>query len=91
MRAKAMEAEFVYAPDEERYRTWQQALRSMSTARVTQTDKALLHSAQKVFEHGGKNRKLLAWIAKSNIPSTPIGLVRDKQDKLLTAPDSINH
>lgn len=89
-RATALEAEFVSAPGDERYRAWKQALRSLSTARVAQTDKALLYSAQRVFEHGGKNGKLLAWLAKGSIPSTPIGSIRDRSGILLTAPNSIN-
>lgn len=73
-----------------RPQTWQRALQELSTLRVAQTDKALLHSAQKVFEFRGKNGKLLAWLAKGDIPATPIDCVRDKDDHILTASDQIN-
>lgn len=43
-----------------------------------------------MFQFEGENGKLLAWLAKGDIPATPIGCVRDKDDHILTAPDQMN-
>lgn len=43
-----------------------------------------------MFEHGGKNGRLLAWLAKSQNPTTHIAGIRDADGQLLVAPDLIN-
>lgn len=89
-RATILEATFVSNPDADHYQKWQQVLRSLSAARIAQTSKALLFLAQQVFEFGGKNGKLLAWLARGNVPFIPIDSIRDEQNCLLTTPSRIN-
>lgn len=48
---------------------------NLSTSRVEQTNK--LYFTQKVFEYGDKNNRLLPWLAKGLIPTTPIGCIKD--------------
>lgn len=90
-RATTLEAEFVSTPDDVHYQAWQGALRGLSAARQEITDRALLYSAQRVFEFRGKNGKGLAWLARGPTPSTPIGFIRDSCSQLLTAPSNIKH
>lgn len=43
-----------------------------------------------MFEYGGKNGRLLAWLAKSQNPTIHTASVRDAASRLLVAPDFIN-
>lgn len=52
------EAASVAKPDGARYSAWQHALCKLSVFRVDRTQKPLLTTAQRIFEHGDKNRRL---------------------------------
>lgn len=88
--AAGLEADYVSSLTPDRYRVWQRSLRQLSLLRVENTKMALFYSQQKVFEHGGKNGRLLAWLAKSQNPTTHIASIRDVDGHLLVSPDLIN-
>lgn len=88
--AAGLEADYVSSPTPDRYRVWQRSLRQLSLLCVENTKKALFYSQQNVFEHGGKNGRLLAWLAKSQKRTTHIASVRDVDGHLLVASDLIN-
>lgn len=89
-KATRLEMAYVANPDPDHYQAWQQTLHDLSTTRLDQMNKAFLYSAQKVFEYGDKNGRLLAWLANGQIPSTPIGCIKHKEGHLLSSPDLIN-
>lgn len=70
--------------------TWQGALRDLSLIRVKLTKKSMLNSAQRVFEFGDKNVRLLAWLARGQHTVTHIGRLKDLEGSLLTAPADIS-
>lgn len=88
--AEKREREYVGSPNEVNYYAWQQVLRDLSLCRVEQTKKSMLHSAQRVFEHGDKNGRLLARLAKGQTSSTHIAGVRDERGHMITPPGGIN-
>lgn len=88
--ARLREADYVRAPNQGTYVPWQDTLREMSLLRVELTKKAMLDSAQRVFEFGDKNGRLLAWLAKGQHAVTHIGRVRDLDGRILTDSADIN-
>lgn len=88
--AEKREREYVDSPTEVNYYAWQQVLRELSLCRIEQKKKSMLHSAQRVFEHGDKNGQLLVWLAKGQTSSTHIAGVRDEGGHMITSPEGIN-
>lgn len=89
-KAGRCEQEFVASPSDAKYYEWQRVLRELSLLRIDQTKMTMLHSAQRVFEHGDKNGRLLAWLAMGQTPSTHIAEIRDEDGSVLTSPGKIN-
>lgn len=88
--AKLCEAEFVRDPVQNRYIAWQDVLRDLSLLRLDLTKKSMIDSAQRVFEYGDKNGRLLAWLARGQHLVTHIGRLRGPEDRLLTLQADIN-
>lgn len=77
-------------PDQTSYGAWQHTLREVYLLRAELTQKSLLYKAQGVFEHGNKNGKSLAWLAKGQFPAIHISGIRDADGELLRLPACIN-
>lgn len=90
IQAKLKEEEYIQNPDQNHYVLWQDSLRELSLLRVELTQKSMLDSAQRVFEFGDKNGKLLAWLARGRNSMTHIGRVKAIDGRLLTTPMDIN-
>lgn len=58
--AKLREAAYVLSPGQANYVVYQNALRELSLLRIDLTKKSMLDGAQRVFEFGDKNDRLLA-------------------------------
>lgn len=50
----------------------------------------MLHSAQRVFEHGDKNGRLLAWLSRGQSSPTHIAGIQDEGGHLIKCPEGIN-
>lgn len=82
--AGVREAEFVRTPGQNNYILWQDALRDLSLLRIDLTKKSMLDGAQRVFEFGNKNGRLLAWLARGQHAVTHIGRLKGSDGRPLT-------
>lgn len=89
-RAAALEGAYVSDPTPDGYAAWQQGLRGLLVLRMEATEKAMVHSAQQIFEHGNKNGRLLAWLARGQSLTTPVGSIRLRGGELVSSPDHVN-
>lgn len=63
-------------PDWSNYGLWQYVLWEVNLLRIELTSKSMLNTAQRVFEFGNKNGRLLAWLAKRQFDATYISGIR---------------
>lgn len=66
------------------------ALREFHLLRVSAAKKQLFYKSQRIFEHGEKTGRMLAWLSRGQMVSTPVANIRDDTGRLLTDPDEIN-
>lgn len=66
------EAAHVNNPSPSTYGARQCVLKQVSFLRVDMTQKSMLTTAQRIFEHGNRNGRLLAWLAKGQFATTRI-------------------
>lgn len=88
---QAREKEQLYVSTPNNYVSWQHTLRELSLLRVDLTKKSMLACAQRVFEYGDKNDRLLAWLAKGQYATTHVGRLRNADGALLTTPGAISN
>lgn len=89
------EASYVANPIPNAYGDWQFTMKKLSLHRVDTIHKSMLDSAQRIFEHGNKNGRMLVWLAKGQFAMMYISGVTDVTGELLRSPSvlllSINH
>lgn len=74
--ARDKERDYVLDPNQTTYVAWQHTLWDLSLLRIDLTKKSLLDKAQRVFEYGDKNGRLLAWLAKGQFMTAHVGRLR---------------
>lgn len=67
------EADHVAYHSRATYIAWQGAPQKLSVFKTEMTQKLLLNTAQRVFEYGDKNGRLLAWLARGKFAATHMG------------------